>query len=67
MNPDLAPWVELWHAMKDVVIVGHEPGGPCPYQVGHSFREHFINDRWPAVETRIRSIIEHGLHLEDRQ
>jgi hypothetical protein len=67
MSPDLAAWVELWRAMKDVTLVGHRPGGPCPYQIGHTMREHFIAGEWPLVELRLQEIINLGLHLDQTE
>lgn len=62
----MAAWVELWHAMKGATIVGHPPGGPCPYQVGHTMREHFLLGEWPLVEARLKAVIDAGLHLEPK-
>lgn len=68
MIPDQDAWVELWHAMKDVTIVGHAQGsGHCPFTLGHSFREHIMYasfaGHWGLVDRRLQSIIDAGLHL----
>jgi hypothetical protein len=67
MADDLAAWEELWHATKDVVIVGHKPGTQaCPYRVGHSLREHCLHIA-PQVEAKFQALIAANRHIETSQ
>lgn len=67
-DDDFEAWVALWHAMRDIVLVGHEPGGPCPFTVGHSFREHFLYSElygpptWRVVDKKLQAVINAGRH-----
>lgn len=64
MIDDLALWEELWHATKDVVIVGHSPGThECPFQVGHSLREHVMCAA-PNVDAMFKRLIDTGRHVQ---